>query len=613
MSWTSTLLAACVASGVGLFVSGYLANLAVSWYRISSFEGGSGYFVVFAALGGGLASLVLTLVISRLMASGADPTFVKSLGLSLLCILALATMVGGSAWLLADIPPTIDGEPLLLIVEARWPADRVQSPADVPGVSHLTLGSTTFSRVQRLSRSGALWKEDAQRVDGRWTVRGAVEIFTTRGTPVIEIVLGDDQREGFVLPLRSRPEQQDLEWSDWYPRDGRNGPVRTNGLTYRYRVQKRSVPVRSETAGPFVVGAAFDSFSTEAAEGTSTLDANAEFTIGYLGQPVEFSADANAQNFGVGRTVVRQVALLPGAVPALLLLVAPEYDAAFCVVLAADDGVLRTMRVAQCNFALEAQVITADPARFESMRHVKPPRGRLDRRTYQDASLLLFPGTILDVRSRSLHPYSAPVSTALVPNVPPLGVSPDGRSVVLFARGDAGETEPLLVVVDFLADSTRTLPIDSSRMRYGKLEALNPAWLLHHFQWQPASAAEGDTKDQLVVRPDFIPIPYHGNVTTDSAGAHDYRIEKGTPALRMVLVELLVKEFNATREPADVDAFEYGLIIEGQKVTVACSDDFGAVLVSLAYGQQPSDLVSKIANRFNALLATGQYDPLFTG
>ena len=513
VSWSSTLLVAFIAAGVGLFVSGYLANLAVSWYRISSFEGASGYFVVFTALGGGLASFLLALVIARLMASGADPTIVKSLGLSLLCILTLGTMIGGSAWLLADIPPTLDGEPLLLIVEARWPADRTQSPAEVPGVSLLTLGTTTFSRVQRLSRNGALWKEDAHRVHGRWTVPGAVEMFTTRGTPVIEIVLGDQEREGFVLPLRSRPDQRDLEWSDWYPREGRDGPVRTNGLTYRYRVQKRSVPVRMETAGPFVVGAAFDSFSTEAAEGTNTLDANAEFTIAYLGQPVEFSMDVNAQNFGVGRTVVRQVALLPGAVPALLVLVAPEYDAAFCVVLAADDGVLRIMRVAQCNFSIDAQLITADPVRFDLMRNAKPTRGRLDRRTYEDASLLLFHDTILDVRNRSVHPHSATESTTLVPSVPPLGVSPDGRSIVLFGMGDAGEIEPLLVVVDFLADSTRTLPIDATRMRYRTLEDLSPAWLLHHFQWQPRSDADDDASDHLVVRPDFIPIPYHGKVT----------------------------------------------------------------------------------------------------
>ncbi len=615
MSWTSTVFAALVAAGVGLFVSGFFANMAVSWYRISSFEGGSGYFVVFTALGGGLASFLLSIAITRLMANGADLTFVKSLGLSLLFNTTLMALVGGIAWLLADIPPTMDDEPLLLVVEARWPADRNASPAEVPGVSHLTLGATTRSHVQRLSRNGALWKEDAHQVDGRWTVQGAVEIFTTRGTPVIEIVLNEQdrehEREGFVLPLRSRPDQRDLNWSDWYPREGRHGPVRANGVTYRYRVQKRSAPVRMETVGPFVVGAAFDSFSSEAAEGTSTLDGNAEFTIAHLGIPVEFNADVNAQNFGIGRTVVRQVVSLPGAVPALLVLVAPEYDAAFCVLLATETGVLRTTRVAQCNHAIEAQEITADPTRFEFMRNAKLPRGRVDRRTYQDTSLLLFHDTVLDVRNRSVHPYTAAESATLVPSVPPLGVSPDGRTFVLFGMGDAGEAEPLLVVINFVADRTQTLPIDSTRMRFGKLEDLNPSWLLHHFQWQQGTGAGEDAWDQLAERADFIPIPYRGNVTTDSAGLHDYRIEKGAPALRMALVDVLVKEFDATRESAEVDAYEYGLIIEGQEVNVASSGDFGYVSVSQAYGEQPSDLVLRISRRFDALLATGQYDEMF--
>ena len=50
MSWISTIFAALISAVAGLLLSGFVASLAVGWYRISSFEGGSGYFVVFMAL-----------------------------------------------------------------------------------------------------------------------------------------------------------------------------------------------------------------------------------------------------------------------------------------------------------------------------------------------------------------------------------------------------------------------------------------------------------------------------------------------------------------------------------------------------------------------------------
>jgi hypothetical protein len=52
MSWLASFVVALLTAAVGLVLGGYLASLAVGWYRVSSFEGGAGYFVVaFALLG----------------------------------------------------------------------------------------------------------------------------------------------------------------------------------------------------------------------------------------------------------------------------------------------------------------------------------------------------------------------------------------------------------------------------------------------------------------------------------------------------------------------------------------------------------------------------------
>ena len=50
MIWLKSFLAGVLNSIAVMFGAGLVAALCVEWYHISSFEGGSGYFVVFLAL-----------------------------------------------------------------------------------------------------------------------------------------------------------------------------------------------------------------------------------------------------------------------------------------------------------------------------------------------------------------------------------------------------------------------------------------------------------------------------------------------------------------------------------------------------------------------------------
>ena len=138
MSWLSTIFTAIVTAAIGTVVSGYFANLAVRWYRVSSFEGGSGYFVVGLALCGLVAGLVIGLVISRMVAGSAQPSVVMALLYSVTTMLCVTGAAGGTARLLADIPPTIDGETLMLHQDrdaqrpVHWPASQHESLASAP-------------------------------------------------------------------------------------------------------------------------------------------------------------------------------------------------------------------------------------------------------------------------------------------------------------------------------------------------------------------------------------------------------------------------------------------------------------------------------------------------
>ena len=75
VSWALSLLIALLTGGVGLLGAGFVAALIVDWYRISSFEGGSGFFVVFMALFGGLAGTLIGLIAARVSAARPNARF----------------------------------------------------------------------------------------------------------------------------------------------------------------------------------------------------------------------------------------------------------------------------------------------------------------------------------------------------------------------------------------------------------------------------------------------------------------------------------------------------------------------------------------------------------
>ena len=66
MHWLAIIFFGLLTGLIGAVYGGFIANLSVTWLRISSFEGGSGYFVVFMIL---LAFPVITAAMAMLYRS----------------------------------------------------------------------------------------------------------------------------------------------------------------------------------------------------------------------------------------------------------------------------------------------------------------------------------------------------------------------------------------------------------------------------------------------------------------------------------------------------------------------------------------------------------------
>jgi hypothetical protein len=615
MSWLSSVVIATLTAVVGAIASGYVANLAVGWYRISSFEAGSAAFVIGLGLLGLVAGLLIGLVTSRVMASGGDPGFIRTLGTSQAILLGLVAVVGTGGRLMADVPPEIDGERLLLAVEVRWPEGHATSPAAGEGEASLRLGSVTRgSRTLRTSQPGQLWTADARLVDGRWVAPGAVPVFTARGQLVLDVVLDGQTTKGFIIPLSGRPTKQDLEWTDWYPRARPGEPPLPNGFTYRYRVRPRSAPVRTETFGPFEILTSINGFLNQQVDGGlgTVIAAEATFTVRHRGQPVVIAGSASSTDTTTNRFErFDAVSAVAGPRPALVVNIGPPVSGGACYLVREDLDRVRSDFLADCpgTGVIDALSLTADTAVFRASRRHGARRGQFDRATFGRGGLFLLGRAVIDTRSLAVRPFASAADANEVPSVPPLALSPGERSFARFGYADGSAERPALIVTDFVADSTYVVPIDRARMRYGSFERLDPAWVAHHFVWR----RDGDSAERLVERDGLVPLPYRGEIVAEGETFYAYRLEPAGEALRSAVVDFLVAQFQAERVPVDPGAYEYPLRIGGRTVNVACSPGSHYVLVSMELGVSDRSLVDAIARRFDAALASGKYDALFEG
>jgi len=606
MSWLASLGVALLTAAVGLVLGGWVASLAVGWYRVSSFEGASGYFVVALALLGFVVGLIIGLVMSRAVADSYGLGFWWTMLASQLTVAVIAGAIAGIARLAADVPPTLGRERLLLAVEIRWPASATASPATDDTQRRLRLYSVT-DRTVRNSREGALWTEDARREDGRWIVPGAVAVYTSRGNRLLAIEPAPAGATAFVVPLPAHPNEGQLAWSDWLPAS-RDGTPLPDGFAMRFRVLPRRQPVRTQTFGPWEIATVADDFyDWETDDGFRTLAANARFLIRHNGNPVLIDGTSEyGDNLRVRFDRAESVALLPGAPDALLVRAATELDTGPVYLVVSRGDHVRVELVSQGLPLATVPPITSDARRFHRARHLHVPPGTIDRVTFAEPGVYYFHDALLTTQPASVRRFSTSTDVTLDPNVRPLGISPDGRTFVRLGFAEDGVAR-VLVTTDAASGATATVPIDAVLTRLGAVDALDPTWLNHYYEWVP----DGERSYRLAAREQVTPLPYRGTLTMSSGGYREYHVEPAGKAMFEAFVAFLRDEMGASRSAADSAALGYRVRVEGKPVNVMHDESAHRVGIYMERGAD-SRLVEKIGQRFDAALATGRYDALFT-
>lgn len=237
MIWFLHAVIVLLTGAVGLLCGGLLGALWVDWYRVSSFEGGSGYFVVGLGLAGGLLALIVALVTLGLLRPRESGELWIALAAANGSVLALGLLLLAISWRHVDIPPTSDGHALLLEVELRLPVGSTEPDLEqaTAALHSVRAGMARASRPARFRRDGM--REEA----GRWILPVEVLLFTQRGDRFLAWTLAGRPTEGFRIPVPARPGRGSRAWSDWLPQPPAGmAPWPEDRASYRFRLRQQA-------------------------------------------------------------------------------------------------------------------------------------------------------------------------------------------------------------------------------------------------------------------------------------------------------------------------------------------------------------------------------------
>jgi hypothetical protein len=246
MSWLATIGVGILTAIIGAFGTGAMGGLCVNWFRVSSREGGSAFFVIYLGLLGGVIGLIAGMVSARIVAGGVAPSFLKGLGVgagSAVGLLLIATFI---CWLVADLPTTVEGKPAELHAEVRCPPS-FSIPSDATPehwYAHID------TRTRRATSRGILRVAESRQEDGRWVIPMTLGLDTSVRQKLLYVRFGKDADVQLFTPIfPSRPGQQHRTWSEWLdgswdPGKPRPAPEDRFELRFRVEAEPTTEPLR---------------------------------------------------------------------------------------------------------------------------------------------------------------------------------------------------------------------------------------------------------------------------------------------------------------------------------------------------------------------------------
>ena len=229
------VITAVVGMFLAIFASDYLTRL----YHVPDMEGQRGMTVIFLFAPLGFVVGFLIGVISALSTRWSGVVgFIKTQGLSIVIVIAIAAAVSGLLWLRADKPPKIDGKELLLEFELKIPP-ALQIPEEL---NDYTVRASLYANNMD-NRHASIDLKSIRKQDSYVVVSGTAALMSHSANRSLLASIGNEPGASQFIDLKTlpaAPRNENEIWSDWTLATQRADltPVpETERIAVRYRVR----------------------------------------------------------------------------------------------------------------------------------------------------------------------------------------------------------------------------------------------------------------------------------------------------------------------------------------------------------------------------------------
>lgn len=245
MSWVVTFLCAVLGAAIGGTGMLGIASLSVQWYRISSFEGKSGYHIFFLTIFGVVGGFLVGAVSARVGFAYVGEAWYVQLGSSAVGVVATLGVVLAFSYLGADFEPDEDPRGLTVVWEVRLPAMDGSNafatktpPAEWPDKElRLQLVNVRNGKVRR-AKDAAFDRAAFRLENGQWILTARVPLFAAKGEFCVNLTTGG-RDDGFWPHLPLVVFEHDLSWRDWMRTNkGLDAPSEAQATMYRFKIEK---------------------------------------------------------------------------------------------------------------------------------------------------------------------------------------------------------------------------------------------------------------------------------------------------------------------------------------------------------------------------------------
>jgi MFS family permease len=242
MSWKIAILVAFLTAVITGAVTAFVADHVTKAMKVSNFEGGRGYAVMFLILGALIGGVIIGLVTTGAVGAVDWGHFWKAQGWSLLASNGIVFTIAGLCLLSVPKQLLMDGELIALKAEIFVPDD---------------LGPTGPPNEKDLYLSLYAGKDDNHYVDidtnrlrheeGMLVIPVEADLNTVSPGRMLSLTVNDSIGYTLDMPLQPAPRKEDLAWTERLPMrlsKVSNVKYEYTRVLVRYRVVKKGKPVK---------------------------------------------------------------------------------------------------------------------------------------------------------------------------------------------------------------------------------------------------------------------------------------------------------------------------------------------------------------------------------